>query len=327
VAQTQAELESARKHFRAAQAFEEAKQWSDARRELSAAVAIKETPGLRYHLAYCEEQLANYAESLAGYLRARALLEQGQKAADVAKLLGPAIERVTALVGSVTLVLPSEPLQELLLDGNKLELPVPEPLRLNPGAHRLEAKARGFKPFVSEFVVRAGQGAEVRVSLEPLRAAPPPPPAPAEVTPPTDSAPSPGSIKPYVLIAEGIVTAVGIGVGVGFALRASKAGEEAGDATTEINRLDPQRACDNPDPIIQDACGQYVDFKTQQRDARRWSTIGFVTAGVGAASLLATWLLWPADSAAERKTGKPTLRGFQAAPAAGGAWVAVHGAF
>lgn len=324
-AQSPAELESARKHFRAARDFEEAKQWEDARRELNSAVAIKETPGLRYHLAYCEEQLANYAESLSGYERAQELLDAGQKAADVAKLIGPAIERVGALVGRVTLKLPSQPLQELLLDGNKLDDPGSEPLRLNPGAHRLEAKAAGHQPFVKEFVVRAGQAQDIQISLDAVREAAPA--AATQDTPPADVSRDSGSLKPYVLIAEGVVTAVGIGLGVGFALQASKAGEEADEASAEANRRDPQRACSNPDPAIQDVCGQFVDFKQQQTDARTLSTIGFVTAGVGAASLIATWLFWPTEDATAPPENRAGLRGFQATPAPGGAWVALHGAF
>ncbi len=49
-----ADIASARRLFSEATELRRAGQWSDAAAKLREAIAIKETPGLRFHLAHCE---------------------------------------------------------------------------------------------------------------------------------------------------------------------------------------------------------------------------------------------------------------------------------
>ncbi len=302
-AQTPREIAAARSHFKAARQLEDAKNWEGASAELRAAVAIKETPGLRYHLAYCQEQLAHYAAALRNYQRAQQLLGEGQQAADVSQLLGPAIERVRALVGELTLISPDGGAYQVFLDGNEVELG--KPTIVDPGLHKVRAVRDGEE---QRHEVSVAARAKQRLELDVPSA--PEGPAPAQATPsntppaPPATAAEQSSLKAPVLIGEGVVTLLGLGLGIGFTLQANKASSEADEALADINAKDPQRQCSSDKASVQSACAQLQDFKQQEFDARDLATIGFVTAGVGAVSLITTWLLWPApQSSSARSVG------------------------
>lgn len=294
-AQTPSDLATARRHFKAARELEDAKKWEAASSELRAALAIKETPGLRYHLAYCQEQLAHYAAALRNYERAKQLLNEGQTAADVSQLLGPAIERVKALVGELTLVAAAGDFDQVFLDGNAVALN--EPIVVDPGRHRVRA-VLGKEEQRHDVVIRAGerQKLELRVTAAPVET---PEPVKAETAPPKapPDAPSPPtqqtSLKLPVLLGEGVILLAGLGIGIGFTLQANQASKEAEEALADINAKDPERQCSSDLSSVQSACSQLEDFKDQEFEARDIATVGFVTAGVGAVALIATWLFWP----------------------------------
>src|SRR5688572_28856013 len=103
---TPAEIAVARKLFTEASELEQAKNWSGAEGKLREAVAIKETPGLRYHLGFCLEQQGKLVEALVEYDRADEMLARGVKAPDVAELVGPARDGVKKRVGNIVLKLP-----------------------------------------------------------------------------------------------------------------------------------------------------------------------------------------------------------------------------
>jgi hypothetical protein len=64
------EIALARRLFSDARTAEDAKDWPTAVSKLRDAISIKETPGLRFHLAYCEEQQGMLVEALVDYERA-----------------------------------------------------------------------------------------------------------------------------------------------------------------------------------------------------------------------------------------------------------------
>jgi len=64
------EIALARRLFADAKTAEDAKDWPTAASHLRDAISIKETSGLRFHLAYCEEQQGLLVESLVDYDRA-----------------------------------------------------------------------------------------------------------------------------------------------------------------------------------------------------------------------------------------------------------------
>src|SRR5438046_985698 len=67
------EIAVARRLFAEARTSEDAKEWASAAAKLREAISIKETSGLRFHLAYCEEQQGMLVEALVDYERAEDL--------------------------------------------------------------------------------------------------------------------------------------------------------------------------------------------------------------------------------------------------------------
>ncbi|MEZ4373788.1 MAG: hypothetical protein R3B07_23405 [Polyangiaceae bacterium] len=303
-AQSQSDLQAARAHFKTARQLEDEKNWEGASSELRAALAIKETPGLRYHLAYCQEQVGRFAAALRNYKRAQQLLAEGQKAADVSELLGPAIQRVEAWVAKLTFVSLDGASPKVFLDGNAVDTSAP--IVVDPGLHQIRS-VNGDQVQALEVTLKAGETRQIELGS----AAKPPPAAvptlarprpapPQDTTQPPESTGS--SLKVPVLIAEGVVTLAGLGLGIGFTLQANKASEEADQALADINQKDPERQCSSDSASVQSACAQLADFKQQEFDAKDIATVGFVTAGVGAAALITTWLLWPEADSGDQAT-------------------------
>ena len=79
-----------------------------AEEKLREALAIKETPGLRYHVAYCQEQQGKLVEALVDYDRADELIQHGAAAADVAELIGPARDSLRERVPTLTVSVPKD---------------------------------------------------------------------------------------------------------------------------------------------------------------------------------------------------------------------------
>ncbi|MCB9585997.1 MAG: hypothetical protein H6718_11405 [Polyangiaceae bacterium] len=296
-AQSQSDIQAARAHFKTARQLEDQKNWEGASSELRAALAIKETPGLRYHLAYCQEQVGRFSAALRNYKRAKQLLAEGQQAADVSPLLAPAIQRVEAWVAELTFVMVGDSRPKVFLDGNAVD--IAKPVAVDPGLHQIRV-LHGDQEQALEVSVKAGE--KRRIELGPTEKSEPEPVAAPE--PPRDVAPAPAapapssqtSLKVPVLIGEGVVALAGLGLGIGFTLQANKAGDEADQALADINQKDPQRQCSSDSAAVQSACSQLADFKQQELDARDIATAGFITAGVGAAALIATWIFWPSSS-------------------------------
>ncbi|MDF3065597.1 MAG: hypothetical protein K0R38_1198 [Polyangiaceae bacterium] len=103
---TPSEISVARRLFEEGKAAEDAGRYRDAADRFRKAIAIKDTPGMRFHLARCEEEQGALVEALVEYDRAREMLDSGFKAPDVERLLPEARQRVQDKVASVTLRLP-----------------------------------------------------------------------------------------------------------------------------------------------------------------------------------------------------------------------------
>src|SRR6185369_5146132 len=156
---TPTELSVARRLFDEGRSAEDAARWREAADKFRRATAIKDTPGIRYHLARCEEEQGAFVEALVEYDRARELIDNGVKAPDVEKLLADARERVRAKVALLTLRLPSDvqnvsvELDSQPLSASVLGVPMP----INPGKHRLHAVAVGRTTFESELELGMGE--------------------------------------------------------------------------------------------------------------------------------------------------------------------------
>ncbi|HEY0466601.1 MAG TPA: hypothetical protein VGC79_20475, partial [Polyangiaceae bacterium] len=304
-----AEISAARHAFESALAAEADQHWAEAALKLREAIAVKDTPGLRFHLAHCEIELGHLLAASLEYDRALELLSSGAKAPDVQKLLAPARTELLQRLPRLTLEIPPDVQAPLIAIDNhpypasEVSLGVP----LDPGAHELRVQAagrRGFEralslkegdrlvlPVVLPVAAPAGGPSEVSAAVEPLPAN-----SNAELSPPERSS---SSAKLYLMIGESVLTAAGLGLGIGFAVARGSATERIDTAQGRIDSAAPgsATACSMPDAELAGACSDLTAALADHDRAVIPSQVGFVTAGVGAVALLTTWLVYPSGPA------------------------------
>ncbi|HYP74703.1 MAG TPA: hypothetical protein VER12_02035 [Polyangiaceae bacterium] len=332
-----AEIYSAKHAFETALAAEAEQRWADAALKLREAIAVKDTPGLRFHLAHCETELGRLVEASLEYDRALELMRRGAKAPDVQKLLAPARSELLERIPRLSLDLPSDVQVPLIsidqqpYPASELSLGVP----LNPGPHELRVQAAGRRAFARALSLKEGDRITLPVALPVL----PPNSGPSEADPPpvrdvnassrsagpasehhTPSGNRPSG-KLYLMIGEAVLTAAGLGVGIGYAVARGAATDRADSAQALIDEAAPESptACDMPDAELAGACSDLSAAVKDHDRAAFLSQVGFVTAGVGAVSLLTTWLIYPTPGARQS--------GFSVQPAAGLGRIGLVGRF
>lgn len=306
---TTAEITLARRLFSEAVAAESVNEWELAADKLRQAIAIKETPGLRFHLAYCEEQLGRLVEALAEYDRAEELVRLEPKAArDVQKQLGPRRAALRRRVPTTTLLLPEGvPFAKLELDG--LAMP-PElfgkPIPLNPGLHTIVVSAEGREAFTREITLAEGDANVTTVSLPAASAhgaavATGVDPARAQTEGSADGAAvaSGSGIRNWVLLGEGVIATAALGVGIGYTVAAGASDDRADKARSELSATSGSEnaKCGAPKSTSQRICDDLARAVGDGKSQRKVATIAFVGAGASAAALVGTWLLWPSRKA------------------------------
>jgi hypothetical protein len=302
-----AEISSARHAFEIAVALEGAGKWADASLKLREALAVKDTPGLRFHLAHCEVEQGKLLEAAADYDRAGELIRHGAKAPDVQKLLAQASVALEARIPRLAIELPSDVPSALpSVDGkvfppSELALGVP----LNPGHHDLLVSAAGRRSFQRSLTLKEGDSVRLRAELP--AQAPVTTSAPAIVqVPPMSGAPyeaprevrrRPSSGKLYLMVGESVVTVVGLVVGLGYHSTASSAADRVSNDQGLIDRAG-QGDCRSPSSSeVTSACSDLRTAIDDHDHAALLSTVGFVAAGVGAAAFATTWLVYPSTQA------------------------------
>jgi hypothetical protein len=323
-----ANIAVARKLFGEAAQLREEGKWADAAAKLREAITIKETPGLRFHLAHCEEELGQLVAAEADYDRAAELITDAAKAPDVASLLPPARAALHERVPSVV-IRPASGLDgvRLLVDGKEVSPKfLGERIDLDPGSHSLRLEAHGRLPWTLTLALQEQESRTV--FADPGRApnldAPASNPQSEPASAPPDAVTRPrGRVgaREVVLIAEAALTAAGVTVGTIFAVRYSRADTRI---SGDLRLIDARATARNEKPS--DECS--IDSNVTCRDLapaydelsrdRSFAIAGFVGAGVGVASLLTTWFLWPRET----KHSGPSAR---VVPTLGGA--VVSGAF
>ena len=317
-----AEISAAKKAFESALTAEAEQRWADGALDLRQAIAVKDTPGLRFHLARCETELGHLLEASLEYDRALELLRRGAKAPDVQKLLTPARTELLRRLPRLTLEIPAD-VQSPLISIDKQPYPASElalGVPLNPGLHEVRVQAVGRRAFERAMNLKEGD----RIALPVVLPVAAPPGGPSEasrisVPPPVEPSPtsapavegSSSSAKLYLMIGESVLTAAGLGLGIGYAVARGSASERIDSAQARIGTAAPDdpAACATSEGELAGACS---DLNAALRDHDRAATlsaIGFVTAGVGAAALLTTWLVYPSPRAREA--------GFSVQPVAG----------
>lgn len=300
---TATELAVARRLFREATQLEERQRWDLAAQKLREAIRIKETPGLRFHLAHCQENMGLLVEALVDYDRARELIASGMKAPDVEALLPEAERALAERVPTLIIAVPKNVRgMHIALDGREVASSVVgRPAPINPGAHRIVVRAPGYHDFVNEITMAEGERRVVTVQLAPTQQPPSPKADAREGSTATHRAPpkSERRIAPrtYVLFAETAVTAAGLGLGVTFAIAGSGADRRVKRAQAAVDRQSGRpgdaEVCVNATDLLLERCRDLDNALSDRKTYGTLSTAGFVAAGVGATAALATLLFWP----------------------------------
>jgi hypothetical protein len=305
------DLEAARLLFQEATALERQSAWQEASQKLDAALAIKETPGLHFHRAHCAEQLGELVLAARHYARSEEMIRAGAAAPDVEELLSAARARVLARVPRLTLSFPNDVVgASLEIDGVQVTDQPGSPVLLDPGRHRIIARAPGRRDFEMEITLVEGQTQTLEVSLAPPRSAPESS-TPAQRRRQEHDGPTLGT-REVVLIGEATLALAGLGTGIGFSVAKGSASDriEQAQRAVDASAAGEGSGCqtDSPPP----ACAELRSALEDHDRATRFATVGFVTAGVGAAATLLTFVLWPSrerpvTAGVERSSSGPTL--------------------
>lgn len=302
-----AEVAIARAHFSEAEKLMKQGDWAAAIDKLEQVVAIKESAGVRFHLAMAQEQLGRLVDALNNLDRAGEIIRDGASEPETAKLIAPAREALLARIPTVTLKCaePCPPNAMLTIDGKSVNLVLlGEPILLDPGEHRIELDAPGRGRWGTTVTLEQGAREEISAVLPKSS----PRPESASTPPPTrdvaaSEQPEPSRTRDYVLIGEGALTLIGLGVGIGFYIANGNAKERA-----ESLQTSDTTSCAAPtDPQEQRRCADLRDAVDDQNRYAVLSTTGFVVAGLGAASLVATYVLWKPEPHAARTRRTPLL--------------------
>ncbi|HEY4160393.1 MAG TPA: hypothetical protein VGM29_19910 [Polyangiaceae bacterium] len=301
-------LETARRLFHEASELEQSQAWSAAAAKLREALAIKDTPGLRFHLGHCEEQSGELVEAQRDYLRATALIQSGASAPDVEKLLPDASAALKRRIPTL-LIVPAAGLTDarIEVDGVALDPLSHDPLSLNPTSHRVVATSSSGQRVEQVLTLTEAEQRVLRLGPPPA-AAPPPSPAAAPPVPisqpktPVNAPHSGSAARSYLLLGESALTLVGLGVGIGYAFARSSATDRALDAQHAVASaaMGNSGACATPSGALAGSCHDFSDaIDARQRDGTI-EVIGFVGAGVSASALVATWFFLAKRDAPEQ---------------------------
>ena len=166
LAQTPADVETARALFVEGAKLGNEGRWKEARDLYARSLQLKPAPITRYSLGVAERETGHFADALRSF---RAFLAEPETPA-TARYTEPARAAITALearIAHVILTVEPRPIDGLTLtvDG----LPVPpqseKPREIDAGAHDVAARAPGFRPGNARFVVAEGGGAAVTLTL------------------------------------------------------------------------------------------------------------------------------------------------------------------
>jgi hypothetical protein len=292
-----AEIAVARRLFSEAKTAESNKDWASAASKLRDAISIKETSGLRFHLAYCEEQQGLLVEALNDYERAEDLLTQPSD--DFRSQLPSKKESLHKRIPTVTLVMPQEVTDaSLTVDDHPLSSAfLGKAIPLNPGRHTIVVSADGRTTFTTELALNETDAVVTNAPMLPVAkpVAPPSLPTTGEGIPVIDSSSKGGaSARSYVLIGEAAVSVGALALGIGYTLAASSEDSRASNDQTILG----QSGCKPKPPLpLPPSCADLQTALDAAHKDRVIATIGFIGSGVGAAAFVGTFLLWPSSRA------------------------------
>jgi len=303
---TPAELDLARKTFNEGKALETKNRWGEALERFKKVAGVKMTPQVRFHIALCEEHLGKLVSAMKGFeLAAEEARRAGSMAAEVAEKAPPRAAALQKRVGALRVELTGKLITSTLtLDGAPLardelggEIPV------DPGKHVVELRDDTGKSTLREEVkVAEGGRASVRIEAHDTGA-----PRASAASKPVPPAP-PSRTPVYITAATGLVFLAGAGVFYGL---------------REASFNEVISACKSGGD------GNYTDCPRElmgtAEAGRVYTTLSGVSLGIGAASLVASGVLWFSLRSRVKDTASRAAFSLSVAPM--GTGFAARGAF
>ena len=298
-----AELTRARAKFQRATELEQAGNWTGALELFREVGQVKMTPQVRFHIAWCEENVGKLVTALGGYELALAEAddvgpdfkdEVTQKIQDLkAKIPKLVIERGDGAQAAAI------ELDGVALGSNYIGVEFP----VDVGPHAIEAKAPGREPFSETVTITETEKRTVQIVMKRLAAPAEPPPPKTEPGVPLDK-PDPNA-RLVPLIIGGAGAAFLVASGVFFYVRESKISE----ARDLCGGNDPGSSC--PDASEEEA-GSLVN------EANTFTTLmwGSLAVGIVGVGLGATLYLTQGGGKAKTQSYVPVRRGWSVQPAA-----------
>ncbi|HEX9621216.1 MAG TPA: PEGA domain-containing protein [Polyangiaceae bacterium] len=215
---------------------------------------------------------------------------------------------------------------EVLVDATIVgHAPLRRDIFVEPGERLVRARLQGYASVERSVVAHQGRTRELRLDLvessapearrsavmpgatEPLAQSPDPGPAGVD-TPPPRASHWPAE-KWAAVIAGSALTAAGIGVGIGFSLRAGSLDDDVTRLREQSEREEGQGACYIGDSKMQlsQTCNELLEREDSYDTARNVALVGFIGGGVFAVSTSAVWLLWPDESPDAARAPRPLV--------------------
>lgn len=164
LAQDDAARERARAEFARGVERYEAGDHQGALEAFQEAYRLAPHPSVRVNMANCYEELGRPLEAMFHFERFLAEAENARPAQR--REVEAALQRLRGRVGEVSVRVQPEGALVTIDDNEPRRAPLAEPIRMTPGNHTIEVSMEGYATVRREFIVEAGQPANVAVTLE-----------------------------------------------------------------------------------------------------------------------------------------------------------------
>ncbi len=268
---TPSELQAARDLFAKAEKDEDAGQWTEALDKLRRAASVKSTPGIRFHIALCEDKLGQLVAALSDYAAAdQAARDANNK--DVIDAVAEPLKALRIRVPTLTIDVPAAPGAQVELDGKPMApglygLAIP----VEPGVHRIVAHATGKRPFSTQVQLHEREAETATVKWVDIPVETHPDQGAENATPPPADE-SHGSFKVGALVAT-ISAAALLGFGIGAYV-----------------------AADGAHQNLATQCPMLVDCGDLRTTVRAWDTTALVSWIAAAGVTTLAIVLWASPS-------------------------------
>lgn len=212
--------EDARAHFQRGQAAYETGDYETAAQEWQRAYELDARPALQYNLAQAYERLGRLDDAVRAYHTYIDNTTPDDPRMETARARLASLEQRVSQT-SVHLTGGIEG-AAIFIDGqDRGRLPHPDPLRVEPGSHRIVVRADGYEDFVSVVAVSPGRSAEVPIELRPGVSG--------------GASTGGGGISPIGIIVAGVGAAALIGGAITGGLALSSAGDAPSDTSPQAD--------------------------------------------------------------------------------------------